>query len=66
MSAGPVLRAGFTGVVTGMLMRCMSVRHRPIASGANPWGARASVAPRMTIRNMNVMTTSVTRAEASE
>ena len=36
-SAGPVLRAGFTEVlVTGMLIRWISVRQRPIAIGASP------------------------------
>ena len=45
-SATPVLRAGLTEVlVTGMLMRWMRVRHRPMAMGANPAGARLSVAP---------------------
>ena len=53
--AGPVLRAGLTEVlVTGMLMRWISVRHSPIAIGANPAGARESVDPRMTIRKKNV------------
>ena len=34
ITAGPVLRAGFTEVlVTGMLIRWMSVRHRPMAIG---------------------------------
>src|SRR5947207_751124 len=43
--AGPVLRAGFTEVlVTGMLIRWIRVRVRPIASGAKPDGARVSVA----------------------
>ena len=54
----PVLRAGFTEVlVTGMLIRWMSVSARPIARPANPTGARLWVVPRMTIRNMNVITT---------
>ncbi len=40
-SAGPVLRAGFTEVlVTGMLIRWMSVSASPIAIGAKPAGAR--------------------------
>ena len=43
-SATPVLRAGFTEVlVTGMLMRWIRVRHRPMAIGAKPAGARLSV-----------------------
>jgi len=62
-----VLRAGFTEVlVTGMLIRWISVRHRPIASGANPAGARLSVAPRITIRNIIVITTSQTSAASIE
>lgn len=41
-----MLRAGFTDVfVTGMLMRWINVKPRPMAMGANPWGARPSVAP---------------------
>ena len=43
-----MLRAGFTDVlVTGMLIRWISVSARPIAIGAKPAGARLSVAPRM-------------------
>ena len=38
-SAGARLRAGFTDVLsTGMLIRWMSVRARPMASGARPAG----------------------------
>ena len=63
-TAGPVLRAGFTEVfVTGMLMRWMRVSAKPIARPANPTGARLCVAPRITIRNMKVITTSQTSAE---
>jgi hypothetical protein len=48
-SAGPVDRAGFTEVLlTGMLTRWIRVSASPIAIGANPLGARVSVAPRMT------------------
>jgi hypothetical protein len=66
-TAGPVLRAGLTEVfVTGMLIRWINVRPSPIAIGAKPLGARSSVAPRMIIRNMNVMTTSATRPASSE
>ena len=62
-TATPVLRAGFTEVcVTGMLIKWMRVRHKPMAIGANPCGARLSVAPRMTRRNIMVMTTSVISA----
>ena len=39
-SAGPVLRAGFTEVlVTGMLIRWISVSPSPMAIGAKPAGA---------------------------
>ena len=62
-----MLRAGFTEVlVTGMLIRWMSVSPRPMAMGAKPCGARSSVAPRMMSRNMNVITTSATSAATSE
>ena len=51
-SAGASERAGFTEVlVTGMLIRWMSVSVRPMASGARPAGARRSVTPWMTSRN---------------
>jgi len=44
-----VERAGFTEVLlTGMLIRWIRVRARPIAIGAKPFGARVSVTPRMT------------------
>ncbi len=63
--AGPVLRAGFTDVlVTGMLIRWMSVRQRPMATGASMAGARLSVAPRITKTNISVMTISVSSPEA--
>src|SRR5574344_1953465 len=63
-TATAVERAGFTDVfVTGMLMRWMSVRQRPIAMGAKPAGARLSVAPMITKRNANVITISVMSAE---
>jgi hypothetical protein len=62
-TATPVLRAGFTDVlVTGMDIKWMRVRHKPMAIGANPCGARLSVVPRMTMRNIIVMTTSVISA----
>jgi len=39
--AGPVLRAGLTEVlVTGMLIRWIRVRQRPMATGARAAGAR--------------------------
>jgi len=58
-SAGPVERAGFTDVlVTGMLTRWMIVSVSPIASGANPPGARASVTPMITYRKTAVSTIS--------
>ena len=66
-TAGPVLRAGLTDVlVTGMLMRWISVSPRPMAMGAKPAGARPCVDPRMMIRNMNVMTTSQTSPQNRE
>ena len=47
--AGPMERAGFTDVfVTGIDTRWMRVSASPIASGANPFGARVSTTPRMT------------------
>ena len=43
-----VERAGFTeALVTGISTRWMRVRPRPMAIGANPAGARLSVAPMM-------------------
>jgi hypothetical protein len=55
-------RAGFTEVlVTGMLIRWIRVRDRPIARGASPFGARVSVAPRITHRKTAVSRTSMTR-----
>ncbi len=49
MSAGAIDRAGFTEVLlTGIETRWMTVRVRPMASGAKPCGARRSVVPRMT------------------
>jgi putative transposase len=41
-------------------------RKIPMAMGANPFGARSSVAPRMMKRNIAVSTTSLTRPAASE
>ena len=65
--AGPVERAGLTDrLVTGMPIRWMSVRPRQMAMGANPCGARLSVAPRMINRNMNVRTNSATNPAISE
>ena len=61
--ATAVLRAGLTEVlVTGMLIKWIRVRHNPIAIGAKPFGALSSVAPRMTKRNIIVITTSVISA----
>ena len=57
--AGPVLRAGFTEVlVTGMLTKWIRVRHRPMARGAKPEGARFSVTPMIT--NKKIMMTPCT------
>ncbi len=48
-----ILLAGFTEVlVTGILIRCISVRASPMANPAKPWGALRSVAPIITIRNI--------------
>ena len=61
-NATPVLRAGFTDVfVTGILIKWINVKPKPIAIGANPCGARLSVAPRIISRNIKVITISVTR-----
>jgi hypothetical protein len=41
-----VLRAGLTErLVTGIPIKLTSVSPKPMAMGANPWGARLSVAP---------------------
>ncbi len=62
-SATPVDRAGLTEVlVTGIDTRWISVRHSPIAIGANQAGTPLAVAPRMTIRKTAVITPSVTSA----
>jgi hypothetical protein len=64
-SAGPVLRAEFTGVlVTGMPIREISVRHGPIGMGAKLAAARPSVAPRTTMGNIAVIPMSQTKAGA--
>ena len=58
-----MLRAGFTDVLsTGMLIRWISVKAKPIAMPANPAGERFSVEPKMTNRNMNVSTNSASIA----
>jgi len=66
-SAGPVERAGLTDVlVTGMLIRWISVSASPIGIGANPAGARLSVAPRMTNTNPALSTISQISAACIE
>jgi len=61
-----VLRAGLTEVlVTGIEIRCIRVSARPIAIGAKPAGALASVAPMMITRNIAVITTSLVKPAAS-
>ncbi|MCY1250766.1 hypothetical protein D9M72_644350 [compost metagenome] len=66
-NAGPVLRAGLTEVlVTGMEIRWIRVRARPMAIGAKPAGARLSVAPMMIRMNIAVITTSLAKPAASE
>ncbi len=63
-SAGPVERAGLTDVlVTGIEIRWIRVRARPMAIGAKPGGYRLVVAPRMIIRNMKVSTSSMINAD---
>ena len=62
-----VLRAGLTDrLVTGMPTRWMSVRPRPMETGAKPCGARREVEPMMIMRNMNVRMISETRPAANE
>jgi 23S rRNA (guanine2445-N2)-methyltransferase / 23S rRNA (guanine2069-N7)-methyltransferase len=51
-------------LVTGMLIRWIRVRARPIAMGAKPAGAFLCVAPRITMRNIAVSTTSHRNAAA--
>jgi len=66
-NATPVDRAGLTDVLEmGREIRCITVRVRPMASPANPLGARSSVDPRMTSRNTKVRTTSVMMTADSE
>src|SRR5215213_5812662 len=65
--AGPVDRAGLTDVfVTGIVIRWISVRQNPIASGANCVGASLLVEPRITIRKKKVVTTSAMNAASAE
>jgi hypothetical protein len=47
--------------VTGIDTRWINVRHNPIARPAKPFGARSSVAPKITNTNTAVNTTSVSR-----
>src|SRR5262245_5031028 len=62
--AGPVLRAGLTDVpVIGIPIRRISVRPKPLAMGANPAGARLSVAPSIMSRKKNVRTVSAANAD---
>ena len=57
--ATPVERAGFTEVlVTGMLIKWIKVSAKPIAMGAKPTGARWWVLPKITTRNIAVITIS--------
>ncbi len=66
-SAGARERAGFTLVLsTGMAIRWMRVRVRPMASGARPAGALRSVTPWMTSRKAKVRSSSMTIAASSE
>ncbi len=62
-NATAVERAGFTEVlVTGIEIRWMRVRPRPIAIGAKPAGALADVLPKMMIRKAAVRTSSIRKA----
>jgi hypothetical protein len=55
ISAGPVLRAGFTAqLVTGIPTKWIKVRPNPIAIGAKPAGAFPWVEPMMMKRNIMV------------
>jgi len=66
-NATPVDRAGLTDVLEmGREIRWITVRVRPMASPANPLGARSSVDPRMTSRNTPVRTISATITAQSE
>jgi len=66
-NAGPVLRAGLTEVlVTGIEIRWIRVKPRPIAIGAKPAGARSDVAPKIIRRNIKVITTSVNMPDVTE
>src|SRR6185369_9574440 len=65
-SAGPVLRAGFTDVfVTGIVMRWISVRARPIGMPAKPVAAPLDVVPMMMNRKKNVARISVIKHAAN-
>lgn len=62
-SAGASDLAGFTEVlVTGIETRWINASANPIAMPANPAGALLLVAPKMTNRNMNVITISMISA----
>ena len=66
-NATPVERAGFTEVFEiGIEIRWIRVRVRPIARPAKPFGARSSVAPRITSRKMKVSRISAITTAASE
>ena len=65
--ATPVLRAGLTEVlVTGMLIRWIRVRARPMAMGAKPLGAPSLVAPMMMNTKKPVSSISATSAAVRE
>ena len=49
-------------LVTGILIKWIKVKARPIAIGAKPLGARSSVEPRMIMRKKAVNTTSINKA----
>src|SRR4051812_38019996 len=63
--AGPVLRAGLTEVfVTGIEIRWIRVRARPIGMPAKPVAAPLEVVPMMIIRKTKVRTSSVRKQES--
>src|SRR5690606_12674788 len=62
-----VERAGFTDVfVIGIQIKWISVKAKPIAIGANPFGALTFVLPRMTNKKKAVNTNSAIKAEVIE
>ena len=66
-NATPVLRAGFTEVLdTGMLIKWIKVKAKPIAIGAKPAGAFLCVAPMMISKKKAVNKTSAKNTAAKD